>query len=264
MADTHSLTHGCPQESLLRALKKVCVQMKHLTLVHSSVATPSTATSLPGPTPSTITTSLLAQCRKKQNHTYRVVAIETLGGVASALEVDVFSEFSVIASPILLPAGEGEEEEEKEEEGEERREGATQRMLLREKTAEALGKTWPSDPNTQGRLVDDWSHGYLSSRCVCVCVCVCVCAAASFSGALYTISSALPLYTWRVQLALAGALKSLFTQYAPPPSPPLPPVADTVYIYIYDHRLSVEAMSDPDMTVISTKTIPSLLKCSSQ
>ena len=54
-------------------------------------------------TPTDITTALLVQCRKKQNHTYQMVAIETLGGVASTLQIDVFSEFIDIATPILIP-----------------------------------------------------------------------------------------------------------------------------------------------------------------
>lgn len=100
--------------------------------------------------------------------------METIGGVASALEVDVFSEFSEIAFPILLPvgwcvdalpyhssslfpqqptaSGEGGSGSEQEGEGEERREAAGLRLLLREKTAEAVGKTWPSHSETQGGL----------------------------------------------------------------------------------------------------------------
>ena len=55
------------------------------------------------PSPHTVTSALLSQCRKRQNIAYRGVAIQTLGAVASTLEVDVFSEFSEIAFPILLP-----------------------------------------------------------------------------------------------------------------------------------------------------------------
>ena len=83
------------QEALLQALQKVCVQMKLTTL--------STAVTSSLPTPLTITSSLLTQCRKKQNPAYQAVAIETLGGVASALEADVFSEFSELAFAILFP-----------------------------------------------------------------------------------------------------------------------------------------------------------------
>ena len=86
----------CPsQEALLQALQKVCVQMKLTTLSTTGTA------SLP--TPHTITSSLLTQCRKKQNLTYQTIAMETLGGVASTLEVDIFSEFIEIAFAILLP-----------------------------------------------------------------------------------------------------------------------------------------------------------------
>ena len=86
----------CPsQEALLQALQKVCLQMKLTALSTTGTA------SLP--TPHTITSSLLTQCRKKQNPAYQTVAMETLGGVASTLEVDIFSEFSEIAFTILLP-----------------------------------------------------------------------------------------------------------------------------------------------------------------
>ena len=43
--------------------------------------------------------------------------------------------------------GEGEEEEEEEE----RRKAAGLKMVLREKTAEAVGKTWSSGSETQGQ-----------------------------------------------------------------------------------------------------------------
>lgn len=56
------------------------------------------------PSPHTITTSLLTQCKKKQT-AYQVVAMETTGEVASALQVDIFSEFADIALPILTPVG---------------------------------------------------------------------------------------------------------------------------------------------------------------
>ena len=83
------------QESLLLALRKVCVHMKMATLVTNSTS------SLPSP--HTITSVLLTQCRKKQNRTYQTVAIETLGGLVSTLEVDVLSEFCEIAYPLILP-----------------------------------------------------------------------------------------------------------------------------------------------------------------
>ena len=75
----------------MKALGTVCRQNK------SSITNPVTPSL---PTPHTITTSLFDQCKKKQL-AYRVVAIETIGGVASALEVDIFVEFSKIALPII-------------------------------------------------------------------------------------------------------------------------------------------------------------------
>lgn len=149
------------QEALLKALHKVCIQMKLINILNSKTTTLTS--------PTTITSTILAQCRKKQQPAYQLVAMETIGGVVSSLEVDVFSEFSEIALPILLPvskivyihmyitvpvfvsqpsSSDGRESEE-EEEGE-KREAAALRLQLREKTAEAVGKTWPSCAETQG------------------------------------------------------------------------------------------------------------------
>ena len=50
---------------------------------------------------------------------------------------------------IVLQPADGGGRESGEEEGE-RREAAGLRMVLREKTAEALAKTWPTSPETQG------------------------------------------------------------------------------------------------------------------
>lgn len=83
------------QEALLKALQKVCIQMKLINILTTGT------TSIPSPT--TITSTILTQCRKKQNPAYQLVAMETIGSVVSVLEVDVFSEFSEIAFPILLP-----------------------------------------------------------------------------------------------------------------------------------------------------------------
>ena len=65
------------------------------------ISSPSTADL---PSPHTITASLLTQCKKKQI-AYQVVAMDTMGEVASALQVDIFSEFVDIALPILTPVG---------------------------------------------------------------------------------------------------------------------------------------------------------------
>ena len=84
------------QESLLKALKTVCTKNK------ATLLTPDT--NHPPPSPHTITASLLAQCRKKQTD-YRVVAMDTTGGVASSLQVDILSELVEIALPVLTPVG---------------------------------------------------------------------------------------------------------------------------------------------------------------
>ena len=86
------------QEALLKALRKVCTHVKMATLITSTATSTSSL-----PSPIIITTALLTQCRKKQDHTYQAAAMETLGGVASTLEVDVFAEFSKISFPVLLP-----------------------------------------------------------------------------------------------------------------------------------------------------------------
>lgn len=85
----------CSQEALLKALHKVCIQMKLINILTSNTTTLTS--------PTTITSTILAQCRKKQQPAYQLVAMETIGGVVSSLEVDVFSELSEIAFPILLP-----------------------------------------------------------------------------------------------------------------------------------------------------------------
>lgn len=90
-----SLYITCFQEALLKALHKVCIQMKLINVLTSKTTTLNS--------PMTITSTILAQCRKKQKPAYQLVAMETIGGVVSSLEVDVFSELSEIAFPILLP-----------------------------------------------------------------------------------------------------------------------------------------------------------------
>lgn len=174
------------KEALLKALQKVCNHMKLASLRAEAT------TSSPLPPPSTITTALLAQCHKKQNTVYQTIAIETLGAVVTTLEVDVVQSFSEIAFPILIPKANGEQKDREEDErgagDEERREGVSQKLLLREKTADAVGKTWAStSQNTQLKL---------------------------FSDTLATLSSSLSLYPWRVQLALSSSLRVLFTQYS--------------------------------------------------
>lgn len=79
----------------MKALQKVCIQMKLINVLTTGT------TSLPPP--STVTSTILTQCRKKQKPAYQIVAMETIGSVVSVLEVDVFSELSEIAFPILLP-----------------------------------------------------------------------------------------------------------------------------------------------------------------
>ena len=69
--------------------------------------------------------------------------------------------YVIVVSCFFLPqstasGGRGSEGEEEEEEGEERRKAAGLKMLLREKTAEAVGKTWPSHSETQGQWLQRW------------------------------------------------------------------------------------------------------------
>ena len=57
----------------------------------------------------------------------------------------------MLLSQSTASGGRGSGEEEEEEEGEERRKAASLKMVLREKTAEAVGKIWPSGTETQGQ-----------------------------------------------------------------------------------------------------------------
>lgn len=184
------------KEALLGAVRTVCVSCKAALVSPQDPHQPSITK---------ITEALLQQC-KKRTLPYKTIAIETTGEVVEALEVDVFQELS----EILLPLVDGTaSDSNSDEEGEDRRTSRDAKLDLQDKAFLALGRAWPTQTSTQGKC---------------------------YSRVCTALTAALPLNTWKLQLAILSTLLNIFTRLK--------------------HEIGQE-----ELQFLSSKTIPAACKC---